>query len=191
MSDTTQNNIVWGCPKHQGPLLGATLHRRNGPGQSCKLVDNAHTSQTHLFDARVPHNIRNAQCSAYNRTHLRKNASNPPRIMGWLHRAGEQSHPKRKWQHTVATHERPTSGSSPKHETLACGPPPSRKTCLQYASISPRRAARQPAHPARDLCTFATADRTDVQTPRDLITAANAKKQAGGRRGSGSNLHRN
>ena len=27
--------------------------------------------------------------------------------------------------------------------------------------------------------------------PRDLITPANAKKQAGGRRGSGSNLHRN
>ena len=26
---------------------------------------------------------------------------------------------------------------------------------------------------------FAAADRTDVQTPRDLITAANAKKQAG------------
>ena len=79
----------------------------------------------------------------------------------------------------VATHERPTSGSSPKHATLACGPPPSRKTCLQDAFTSPRRAARQPAHPARDLCTFATADRTDVQTPRDLITAANAKKQAG------------
>ena len=88
----------------------------------------------------------------------------------------------------VATHERPTSASSPKHETLACGPPPSRKTCLQCDFTSPRRAARQPAHPARDLCTFATADRTDVQTPRDLITAANAKKQAGGRRGSGSNL---
>ena len=91
----------------------------------------------------------------------------------------------------VATHERPTSGSSPKHETLACGPPPSRKTCLQCAFTSPRRAARQPAHPARDLCTFATADRTDVQTPRDLITAANVKRRAGGRRGSGSNLHRN
>jgi len=91
----------------------------------------------------------------------------------------------------VATHERPTSGSSPKHATLACGPPPSRKTCLQDAFTSPRRAARQPAHPARDLCTFATADRTDVQTPRDLITAANVKRRAGGRRGSGSNLHRN
>ena len=100
MECTTTQNMCLGCPKHQGPLLGATLHRRNGPGQSCKLVDNAHTSQTHLFDARVPHNIRNAQCSAYNRTHLRKNASNPPRIMGWLHRAGEQSHPMRKWQHT-------------------------------------------------------------------------------------------
>ena len=70
-------------------------------------------------------------------------------------------------------------------------PPRAKHTCLQYASISPRRAARQPAHPARDLCTFATADRTDVQTPRDLITAANVKRRAGGRRGSGSNLHRN
>jgi hypothetical protein len=35
------------------------------------------------------------------------------------------------------------------------------------------------------------ADRKDVQTPRDLITPANAKKQAGGRRGSGSNLYQN
>ena len=149
------------------------------------------TSQTHTFDARVPHNIQNAQYAAYHRTHLSKNASKPPRIMGWLHGAGEQLHPKRKWQHTVATHERPTSASSPKHETLACGPPPSRKTCLQCAFTSPRRAARQPAHPARDLCTFAAADRKDVQIPRDVITPANAKRQAGGRRGSGSNLHRN
>ena len=116
MSDTTQNNIVWGCPKHQGPLLGATLHRRNGPGQSCKLVDNAHTSQTHLFDARVPHNIRSAQCSAYNRTHLRKNASNPPRIMGWLHRTGEQSHPKRNWQHTC----RNTRTTNERKQPKAC-----------------------------------------------------------------------
>ena len=144
MSDTTQNNIVWGCPKHQGPLLGATLHRRNGPGQSCTLVDNATTSQTHSFDARVPHNIRNAQSSAYDRTHLSKNASNPPRIMGWLHRAGEQSHPKRKWQHTVATHERPKSGSSPKHETPACGAPPRAKHASSMPSSVPveRRASR-------------------------------------------------
>jgi hypothetical protein len=35
------------------------------------------------------------------------------------------------------------------------------------------------------LCTFAAADRTDVQTPRDLITPANAKRQAGGRRTAG------
>jgi hypothetical protein len=90
---------VLGYLKHPVPLLGATLHRRNGPGQSCKLVDNAHTSQTHSFDARVPHNIQNAQHSAYHRTHLSKSASNPPRIMGCLHRAGEQSHLKRKWQH--------------------------------------------------------------------------------------------
>jgi hypothetical protein len=90
---------------------------------------------------------------------------------------------------TVATHERPKSGSSPKHETLACEAAPLRESCLQYIYISPRREARQLA---RDLCTFAAADRTDVQTPRDLITAADAKRQAGGsRRGSGSNLHRN
>ena len=36
------------------------------------------------------------------------------------------------------------------------------------------------------LCTFAaTADRTDVHPPRDLITPANAKRQAGGRRLAG------
>jgi hypothetical protein len=83
-------------------------------------------------------------------------------------------------------------------ETLACGAPPSRKSCLQYTFTSPRRAARQPdicvplsAHPARYLCTFAAADRQDVQTPRNLTTPDNAKRQAGGRRGSGSNLHQN
>jgi hypothetical protein len=100
------------------------------------------------------------------------------------------------WQHTVATHERPKSGSSPKHETPACGAPPLAQimSTLQYAIISPScRAARQPAHPARDLCTFAAADRRrrSRQPPRDLITPANAKRQVGGRRGSGSNLHRN
>ena len=74
LSDTTQNNIVWGCPKHQGPLLGATLHRRNGPGQSCKLVDNVtlvkHTHSTPVFHTtskthNMPHTI--ARISA--RTH--------------------------------------------------------------------------------------------------------------------------
>jgi hypothetical protein len=94
--------------------------KRPGP-LTCKLVDNATTSQTHSFDARVPHNIRNAQIfRIQSHASYSKNASNPPRIMGWLHRAGERSHPKRKWQHTVATHERPKSGSSPKHETPAC-----------------------------------------------------------------------
>jgi hypothetical protein len=71
----------------------------------------------------------------------------------------------------------------------------SRKTCLQYASISPHRAARQPAHPARDLSTFATEDRTDVKPPRDLITLANCARRgrwvAGAGEGSGSNLHQN
>ena len=34
--------------------LHCTGETGNGPGQSCKLVDNATTSQTHSFDARVP-----------------------------------------------------------------------------------------------------------------------------------------
>ena len=57
MSDTTRKNIVWGCPKHQGPLLGATLHRRIGPGQSCKFVDNTitlETSQTQVHTHSTP-----------------------------------------------------------------------------------------------------------------------------------------
>jgi hypothetical protein len=45
---TTSQNMCLGGPKHQGPLLGATLHWRNGPGRSCKLVDNATTSQNTL-----------------------------------------------------------------------------------------------------------------------------------------------
>jgi hypothetical protein len=67
--------------------------------------------------------------------------------------------------------------------------PPSRKTCLQQASqymppsVPVERRASQLIQLV-GLCTFATADRTDVQTPRDLlkITPANAKRQAGGRR---------
>ena len=41
----------------------------------------------------------------------------------------------------------------------------------------------------RDLCSFAAAEKKDVQTSRDLMTPANAKRQRGGRhsRGSGSN----
>jgi hypothetical protein len=149
MSDTTQNNIVWGCPKHQGPLLGATLHRRNGPGQSCKLVDNAHTitSQTHLFDARVPHNILCAQCSAYNRTHLaaRTHQIHPGSWAGSTELASNRIR-SATGSTLFATHERPTSGSSPKHATLACGPPPSRKTCLQCAFFyqSPSSGALSP-----------------------------------------------
>jgi hypothetical protein len=60
-----------------------------------------------------------------------------------------------------------------------------------YLYQSPSRSGPAGSHPARDLCTFAAADKTDVQPPRDLITAANVKRQAGGRRGSGANLHRN
>ena len=106
----TPRTITWGYTAPE-----------NRPRTVMQIRRQRDTSQTHTFDARVPHNIQNAQYAAYNRTHLSKNASKPPRIMGWLHGAGEQLHPKRKWQHTVATHERPKSGSSPKHETPACG----------------------------------------------------------------------
>ena len=128
MSDTTQNNIefqVWGCPKHQGPILGATLHRRNGPGQSCKLVDNATTSQTHSFDARVPHNIRNAHNVPHTtaRISARTHQIHPGSWAGSTELASNRIR-SASGSTLVATHERPRSGSSPKHETLACGPPP-------------------------------------------------------------------
>ena len=65
---------MFGVPKHQRPLLGAALRRRNGPGQSCKLVDNVtlvkHTHSTPVFHTtskthNMPHTI--ARISA--RTH--------------------------------------------------------------------------------------------------------------------------
>ena len=93
---------VFGVPKHQRPLLGAALRRRNGPGQSCKLVDNATTSQTHSFDACVPHTIQNAQSSCtLARISARTHQIRPGSWAGSTEvRAGEQSRPKRKWQRT-------------------------------------------------------------------------------------------
>jgi hypothetical protein len=134
MDSTTAQNMCWGVQNTQGHYLRATLHRRNGPGQSCKLVDNAHTSQTHSFDARVPHNIRNAQCSAYS-TIARisaKTHQNRPRLWAGSTELASNRVRSASASTLVATHERPTSGSSPKHETLACEAPPSRKSCLQY-----------------------------------------------------------
>ena len=53
-------------PRTITAVLRATLHRRNGPGESCKLVDNAHTSQ---------HTLIRRPCS----THHPKRTISPPR----------------------------------------------------------------------------------------------------------------
>ena len=88
-----------GCPKHQGPLLGAILHRKR-PGDSHAINSSHRISDLERIEA----------------------AQDLARIIGWLHtRAGEQSHSKRTCQHAVATHERPTCGSSPMRETRLSG----------------------------------------------------------------------
>ena len=108
---------VWGVQNTKDHYLG--LHCTGESAQdshdNATLVKHTHstpvfhtTSKTH----NIPHTI--ARISA--RTHQSRPGSWP----GSTGLASEQLHPKRKWQHTVATHERPTSGSSPKHETLAC-----------------------------------------------------------------------
>ena len=191
MSDTTRKNIVWGCPKHQGPLLGATLHRRNGPGQSCKLVDNVtlvkHTHSTPVFHTtskthNMPHTI--ARISA--RTHQSRPGS-------WAGSTGLASNCIRSASgSTLSQHtndQRAEAAQSMRH--WPADPPPRAKHASSMPPSVPVERRASQLIQLVGLCTFATADRTDVQTPRDLITPANAKRQAGGRRGSGSNLHRN
>jgi hypothetical protein len=140
---------VWGVQNTKDHYLG--LHCTGESAQDSH--DNAtlvkHTHSTPVFHT----TSKTHKYAAYNRTHLSKNAPKPPRIMAWLHGAGERAIAS---EAQVAAHCRNTRTTnerkhSPQHETLACGPPPSRKTCLQYASINPRRAARQPAHPARRI----------------------------------------
>ena len=178
--------------------LHCTLEKRPGTVMQTRR-QREHHSNTLI---RRPRSTQHPRCTmfrtAYNRKHLRKNTSNPPKSMGWLHRAGEQSHPKCKWQHTYrntrTTNERKPAQSM--RHWHAEPPPRANHASSMPPSVPVERRASQLIHdPARDLCTFAqpwTEQRfKPIQTPRDLITPANAKRQAGGRRGSGSNLHRN
>ena len=48
--------------------------------------------QTRTSDGRVQQGERTATHAAHHRAQLRTNASEPPKTMGWLHRAGEDMH---------------------------------------------------------------------------------------------------
>ena len=69
MDSTTAQNMCWGVHKTPSTITwGYTRHRRNGPGQSCKLVDRqcAVTSQTHApFDARVRCSTQHPKCTTF------------------------------------------------------------------------------------------------------------------------------
>ena len=56
---------------------------------SCTFL--RHTEK-HRSEPRDPHHDRIAQNAAQFRAYCEENASNPPKIMGWDHRAGERLH---------------------------------------------------------------------------------------------------
>ena len=65
------------------------------------------TSHKHTHSARAPKCGRFVKCSAHHRAHLREKASEPPRIVYWLQRAGARE----RWRHRCRVLEEDCSTS--------------------------------------------------------------------------------
>ena len=83
---------VWGVQTTEDHNLRP--HWTGEPAQDSRanLCTHATMSETRTFDPRVPLSGRSAHNTAYECAHLNKNASEPPKIMGWLHRADKCEH---------------------------------------------------------------------------------------------------
>jgi hypothetical protein len=196
MNSTTTQNMVFGVSKTPRTITWGYTAPENRPRTVIQIRRQRDTSQhTHI---RRPCSM---PCSTQHpkRTicRIQSHASQQERIKA----AQDRGLAPRGWraiasEAQVAAHcrntrddQRAEAAQSMRH--WPADPPPRAKHASSMPPSVPVERRASQLIQLVGLCTFATAGRTDVQTPRDLITPANAKRQAGGRRGSGSNLHRN
>jgi hypothetical protein len=137
----TPRTITWGytCPAPENRPSPRTVMQLQIRRQHDTLVK--HTYATPVFHTTSKtHNIPHTIVRISARTHQSRSGS-------WAGSTGLASNCIRSAsgstlsQHTITNDQRAEAAQSMRH--WPAEPPPSRKTCLQYASISPRRAARQ------------------------------------------------